>query len=81
MVSSSSSWCLEYAALLYCGTPWPVHIIILLSFSPVWNSYPKGSRTTGATKRPLNVMIELKIEFATNKCLNTIRFTEAIPIA
>ena len=26
---SSSSWCLGWAALLYCCTPWAFHIIIL----------------------------------------------------
>ena len=25
---SSSFWCLGWAALFYCGTPWPFHIII-----------------------------------------------------
>ena len=25
---SSSSWCLEWAALFYCGTPWTFDIII-----------------------------------------------------
>ena len=26
---SSFSWCLGWAALFYCGTPWAFHIIIL----------------------------------------------------
>ena len=28
---SSSSWCLGWAALFYCGTPWAFHIIIVIS--------------------------------------------------
>ena len=27
---SSSSWCLGWAVLFYCGTPWAFHIIILV---------------------------------------------------
>ena len=26
---SSSSWCLRWAAMFYCGTPWAIHIITL----------------------------------------------------
>ena len=54
---------------------------VLLGLSPVWNCYPKGSLTTGATKSSINGYDEIEVEFSKNKCLGTIRSTDTIPIA
>ena len=47
----------------------------------MWNRYPKGSHKHGLPSAQLSLMLNLKIDFAKNKCLGTIWSTEMNPIA
>ena len=47
----------------------------------MWNRYPKGSQKHGFPSVQLSRMMNLKIEFAKNKCLGTIWSTETNPVA
>ena len=46
-----------------------------------WNRYPKGSHKLALPSVQLSQMMNLKIEFAKNKCMRTIWSTEMNPIA
>ena len=56
-------------------------ILKSLNLSPLWNHYPKRITIHGLSRVQLSCMMNLKIEFAKNKCLGTIWSTEMIPIA
>ena len=51
-------------------------LVLWLGLYPVWTRYPKDSHTIWAAGRSLIAMMKLKIEFAKNMCLSTIRSTE-----
>ena len=54
---------------------------VLQGLSPVWNHNPRVVTIHGLPSVQSWRMINLKIEFAKNKCLGTIWSTEMIPIA
>ena len=47
----------------------------------MWNCYPKGSQKHGLPNVQLSGKMNLKIEFAKNKCLGTIWSAEMNPMA
>ena len=47
----------------------------------MWNRYPKGSSIHGLPSVQLSRMMNLKIEFAKNKCLNTIWPTDCLNLS